>query len=110
MGTIINDLVVFVVADRDDIEEAVNDLRDSMQEPYRRLLVGPVPGVVNRYVTYAFLPDGSKEGWDESRWGDVYRHRFIAIFKDSDAYGMQARFGELSAGLHASLPFPEERS
>jgi hypothetical protein len=32
--------------------------------------------VVNGYVTFAIIPDGSKEGWAESDEGDTRRERF----------------------------------
>lgn len=110
MGTFIHDAAVFVVMPSEEIEKAVDDLRDSMDEEYRPLVIGPVLGVVNSYVTYAFLPDGSKEGWDASDKGDRYRARFVAIFKGAYADGVNVRFGrDLFRGQpHVSLPFPEE--
>lgn len=39
-------------------------------------IVGPVKGI-NGYVSYAFLPDGSKDGWESSNVADKFRERFI---------------------------------
>jgi hypothetical protein len=58
----------------------VEGFRASLPEKWRRLVIGPVPGVVNDYRSFAFLPDGSNEGWDESDEGDGYRQRFLGLF------------------------------
>ncbi len=58
----------------------VEALRESLPEQWRPLVIGPVRAVVNGYDTYAFLPDGSKEGWRDSDQGDEYRSQFKAIF------------------------------
>lgn len=58
----------------------VEAFRDSLPEDWRALVVGPIEAVINRYVTYAFLPDGSKEGWDDSNAGDEYRRQFLELF------------------------------
>lgn len=36
-----------------------------------------VDGRVNGYKSFAILPDGSKEGWDESNKGDEAREDFL---------------------------------
>lgn len=58
----------------------VEAFRLSLPPEWRPLVVGPVPSMVNSYVTYAFLPDGSKEGWPESNDGDRYRQQFADLF------------------------------
>ena len=43
--------------------------------------LNPTPiqeSAINTYVSFAVLPDGSKEGWDESDTGDTRRDAFIA--------------------------------
>jgi hypothetical protein len=52
----------------------------SMPERFRPLIVGPIPSVINDYVTYVFAPDGSKEGWTDSKDGDRWRERFVRLF------------------------------
>ena len=37
--------------------------------------------LVNGHETFVVLPDGSKEGWDESDKGDALRQRFIERLK-----------------------------
>lgn len=56
-------------------------LRESMPEALRHLVIGPVSHAANGGVTYVFLPDGSKEGWDTSDAADEWRERFIDRFR-----------------------------
>jgi len=73
-------------------EKADADLaafRESLPENWRPLVIGPVEAVVNGYAWLAFLPDGSKEGWEDSDLGDEYQERFRALFG-----GLTARWGD----------------
>jgi hypothetical protein len=83
MGYMRHDSVLVVVEDyildRPEMPD-VEAFKRTVPEPYRSLIVGPIPAAVNAYVTYAFLPDGSKEGWPESDDGDRYRDRFVELF------------------------------
>lgn len=91
----------------------VEAFRQSLPEGWRHLVVGPVHSVVNSYQSFAFLPDGSKEGWDTSDEGDAYRQRFIDLFSFAyvdgstpfDVLVMDARFGgdEPGAGYEPAL-------
>lgn len=45
---------------------------------FTQLLIGPVPGVMNGYVNYLMIPDGSKEGWDTSGRANAIRDKFVA--------------------------------
>jgi hypothetical protein len=75
--------------------------RESLPEAWRHLVIGPVKSVVNDYQSFAFLPDGSKEGWDTSDDGDQYRQQFIDLFSFAyddestpfDVLVIDARFG-----------------
>lgn len=58
----------------------VEAFRASLPAEWQALIVGPVKSITNDYLTYAFLPDGSKEGWDTSGKGDEYREQFAALF------------------------------
>jgi len=86
MGYIEHAAVIVTVSDyaNDDRDLApgpkVEAFRESLPEEWRALVIGPVRAVVNGYGTYAFLPDGSKEGWRDSDQGDEYRSQFTAIF------------------------------
>ena len=86
MGYIEHAAVIVTVSDyaNDDRDLApgpkVEAFRESLPEEWRALVIGPVRAVVNGYGTYAFLPDGSKEGWRDSDQGDEYRSQFKAIF------------------------------
>ena len=82
MGYIKHDSVIVVISDILDTGQMpdVDAFRQSLPEEWRSLIVGPIQAVVNGYVTYAFLPDGSKEGWALSDRGDEYRDAFIELF------------------------------
>lgn len=56
--------------------------RASIPEQFRPLVIGPVLSVTNGYYTYALLPDGSKEGWDDSDIGDEVRMAFLDLFPE----------------------------
>lgn len=79
----------------------VEAFRRSLPEQWQRLIIGPVESVVNDYQTFAFLPDGSNEGWDESDQGDEYRKQFLGLFSFAwedgstpfDVLIVDARFG-----------------
>ena len=58
----------------------VEAFKQSLPEEWRHLIVGPIQALVNGYITYAFLPDGSKEGWTPSDDGDRYRDQFVELF------------------------------
>lgn len=55
--------------------------RAEMPPEFRQLVIGPVETAINGTVCYAFLPDGSKEGWGHSDQGDLWRERFKALFQ-----------------------------
>ncbi len=85
MGYIQHDAVIVTVSgyanDRDFAPgPKVKAFRESLPEEWRALVVGPVRSVVNGYDTYAFLPDGSKEGWRDSDQGDEYRSQFDSMW------------------------------
>lgn len=91
----------------------IDAFRDSLPEDWQRLVIGPVPALVNSYATFMFLPDGSKEGWDTSDQGDEYRKQFIDLFSACyddgsgpfDVVVVEARYGgdEPGAGYEPEL-------
>jgi hypothetical protein len=83
VGYIKHDSVLVVVGDymigRPEMPD-VEAFRQSLPEEWRPLVVGPVHAITNGYMTFAFLPDGSKEGWPPSDRGDEYRDAFVELF------------------------------
>lgn len=69
-----------------ELRPDVDGFRAALPEVWRPLVVGPIPAVVNNYVTYVFAPDGSKEGWADSDLGDQYRQQFADLFADKDGW------------------------
>lgn len=59
----------------------VAGFRMSLPARWQPLVIGPIITPVNRTVLYAFLPDGSKEGWQDSHDGDRYREEFRRLFR-----------------------------
>lgn len=64
--------------------------RDSLQPKFRHLVIGPIRSAVNEYVSYAFLPDGSKQGWSTSDEADEARDRFKDLFRTASDDGSSA--------------------
>jgi hypothetical protein len=96
MSVFVHDVAVFVTDSSEAFAKDVQALRDSMPTEFQPLLVGPVPCAINHLETYAFLPDGSKDGWDTSDQVDEYRRQFVAIFTDEADWGVEGvtvRFG-----------------
>jgi len=121
MGYIQHDALI-VVLDRDhprcaEVEQRLTKWRAEIEvddenygsEAFRALIVGPVPAVANNYVTWAFLPDGSKEGWEPSDEGDRLRDEFKAIVEGCGE-GVHVRFGEdhRSEAGDSLVPWQEE--
>ncbi|MGV9226348.1 hypothetical protein ACWDPF_27185 [Streptomyces albogriseolus] len=81
MGRFVHDAVIVTTVDyRPDGLPDIEAFRQSLPEHFRPLVVGPIPAPFNGYVSYAFLPDGSKEGWVPSSEADEYRAQFAALF------------------------------
>ncbi|HEX5567414.1 MAG TPA: hypothetical protein VFY14_10910 [Streptomyces sp.] len=84
MGRIVHDAVIVTTTDfRPGGLPDIDAFRESLPEPFRPLVVGPIPAPLNGYVSYAFLPDGAKEGHAASNEGNDYRARFAALFDQS---------------------------
>ena len=94
MGTIYHDAVLITgyssrAAERPDVEA----FRASLPESFRQLVIGPIDGAVNGYVTFAFLPDGSKEWWDTSDAAEVARAAFVSLFDPARWDVVAVRYG-----------------
>jgi hypothetical protein len=61
--------------------------RASLPAAIRPLVVGPIPAPLNGYVSYAFLPNGGKDGRGTSNACTEYRARFAALFDQSFTNG-----------------------
>ena len=59
----------------------VEAFRQSLPEGWRPLVIGPARSAFEDYVSFVFLPDGSKEYWPESDDGDRYRQQFTDLFR-----------------------------
>lgn len=84
MGDIAHDAIVVTTTEfRPGGLPDIDAFRASLPEDFRQLVVGPIPATANGYVSYAFLPDGGKNGRAVSNEGDDYRDRFAALFNQS---------------------------
>lgn len=94
MGYIAHDVVLVTSITPDQGNDPDMDaFRASLPEDWRPLVIGPVRSIVNFYAFYAFLPDGSKEGWGPSDDGDEYRDRFAALFASGYYDVARVRYG-----------------
>jgi hypothetical protein len=84
MGHIEHDAVIVTggVWSADEAPD-VDAFRESLPEDWRQLIVGPITSPVNGYLSWVFLPDGSKSGWSEDRDGELYRRRFVELFAET---------------------------
>jgi hypothetical protein len=116
MGYIKHDAVVAVTNDYSRIggkntTALVVAFRETMSEECRRLLVGPVSGLVNGDDFWCFLPDGSKEDWETSDEGQSWRDAFRALLRANAPaeYVAVAFGGDLDAAIvEDSLALTEE--
>lgn len=87
--------------DRPEQYAALVAWRDQLLPQWRALVVGPVTALVNGYVWFVMLPDGSKEGWNTSDDGDRYRDEFRRLAAGSQyGYGIvRVTFGDEPAAV-----------
>lgn len=96
MGTIIHDAVVVMGYD-DDKFRKVRDRIEALKEKALpgfgpiKLFVTPCYAGVNGYMSFAILPDGSKEFWDHSDACDRLRAKAREIAGDYE--WVQVQFG-----------------
>lgn len=82
MGCMSHDAVVVVTADfREGGLPDMDGFRATLPPKMAQLVIGPIITNPNAYVVYAFLPDGSKEGWPDSDTADEARERFKDLFR-----------------------------
>ncbi len=103
MGTIIHHAVVATTWNDETFAKILKWVKNlPAQERAMFLMSKPK---MNGYATVILVPDGSKEGWAESDWGDQLRREFIHIL-ELDKYGdgsspwdwVEIEFGE--SGQH----------
>jgi hypothetical protein len=81
MGRIRHDaIVVTTTGFREGGLPDIEAFRATLPEHFRGLVVGPIPAAFNSYASYAFLPDGSKEGWPPSDECAEFRAQFTDLF------------------------------
>lgn len=94
MGYIKHDAIVMVTeSHRPGGLPDIEAFRESLPPAFRALVIGPIEAVVNHFVSYVFLPDGSKEGWADSIAGDLYRAQFVKLFPSGADEGVTITFG-----------------
>jgi hypothetical protein len=59
------------------VEFAKSKREAALNTNFEKLLVGPLPGVMNGYVTDLMIPDGSKEWWSTSDIANEVRVYFL---------------------------------
>lgn len=84
MGYIRHDALLIVVGLDKGLVAEIEAFREEMPDSARKHLLGPVYGV-NAYVSYALIPDGSKEGWGDSDQMDEWRERLLELVKNDAA-------------------------
>lgn len=105
MGYVAHDAVIVTTSDcRPGGLPDIDAFRASLPEEFQQLVIGPIPAVTNGYVSYAFLPDGSKSGWGTDMQGDDYRAGFAALFNQrySDGTSSDAAVEVTFGGDHRS--------
>lgn len=110
MGYITHDAVIVVIDEMSGRAlPDVGGFRESLPQQWQGLVVGPVDSVANAQLVYAFLPDGSKEGWPSSDRGDEYREQFVNLF---NAYADVTTFrfgGDFGAEVGVRMERPNAR-
>lgn len=86
MGYMAHDAAIAVVPSwREDIVTELDKFRRRLATEHpeiRPFFVGPIT-TVNQDNVYAFLPDGSKEGWGLSETAEEWREQFVEIARGS---------------------------
>jgi hypothetical protein len=97
MGWTAHDTVIATVSDYSasqvGLTGRVEAWRAALPEKWATLVHGPVMSVVNGYLTWVMLPDGSKSGWTDDEIGDLYRAEFAALFNGAYADIVEVKFG-----------------
>lgn len=82
MGIMNHNAVIATTWDDTKIQE-IKEWVSNLETKFRSLFVF-APSICNGHQTIILAPDGSKEGWDESKQGDHLRECFIAKLKEHE--------------------------
>lgn len=93
MGYMKHEAVIVTMSQDLDGHPDLAAFTSSMPPKYQQLIRGPFPGIVNNYVTWIFVPDGSKEHWEESDDSDLWRDRFIGLWPNDKVSMVHVTFG-----------------
>jgi hypothetical protein len=66
-------------------EEALKEVHSEASKIFPKIS-NIVEGTINGYSSFLIPPDGSKEGWEESKEGDERRSKFISWLITSKGY------------------------
>lgn len=92
MGYVKHDATLVTIHSESALPD-IDKFRESLPAEWRPLVIGPIETLINGYVSYAFLPDGSYQGWDLSDEGDVYRQQFADLFSNYLDAVVHVKFG-----------------
>lgn len=99
MGYSINEVAVAYTYECDGSTKRVEDWRDSLPDDktgmgrgFRQYLKGPFR-VVNGKDMWVFIPDGSKDGWDEQETCTKLREEFLKVAQATPYNAIWVRFG-----------------
>lgn len=123
MGYIAHDAAIAVTFDKSIIEQLAEfkERLDRDHPDISPFFVGPIV-TVNYDSVYAFLPDGSKEGWGLSKTAQKLREEFVEITRgtldedDGDSYWeggdvVSVRFGgDFGSDYGTKVIFTTDRS
>ena len=73
--------------------ERIECFRELLPVKWRGSLVGPIPAQTNGDDFWAFMPDGSKEGWPTSDVGEGLRDEFVGLLRHMRVDFVSVRFG-----------------
>lgn len=105
MGIIQHDAIVVVSWDDAFVEEARAFAVSTGLEVSE---VSPV--LTNGYRAFCVFPDGSKEGWEESRLGDARRAEIVSYLEDrGHCYWASVSMGELGTNVRTSKDDDDSR-
>lgn len=85
MGYMVHHSII-VTSWNKDLLRKIHSTANSIFMHHEGSLVSPiVKGIMNGFDSFFVAPDGSKDGWEDSDWGDSRRKEFIEIL-DKNRY------------------------
>ena len=106
MGVENNNAILATTWNQDEVRRVIEWLQGLDDNLRRYFLIGPP--LMNNRTTIVMIPDGSKEGWEDSAVGDVLRGKFIDVLHEgqldpddpSDSYWDYVEVGYGEFGQH----------